>query len=106
VSQFSAGKGICDMDHPPYSPDLAPANVCLSPELKRVCLKKSASRTLKILNNMRGGATGIPVQEFKTVLNNGRSAGNTVKDVEGDYFEKFYVANIWSSQNKTKTKLN
>jgi transposase len=36
VSQFLAGKGISVMDHPPYSPDLAPADFWLLPKLKSV----------------------------------------------------------------------
>jgi transposase len=34
VSQFLAGKGISAMGHPPYSPDLAPADFWLFPKLK------------------------------------------------------------------------
>jgi hypothetical protein len=36
VLQFLAGKGISAMDHPPYSPDLAPADFWLFAELKGV----------------------------------------------------------------------
>jgi histone-lysine N-methyltransferase SETMAR len=35
MSQFLAGKGISAMDHPPYSPDLAPADFCF--QNSRVC---------------------------------------------------------------------
>jgi histone-lysine N-methyltransferase SETMAR len=34
VSQFLAGKGISAMDHPPYSPDLAPSDFRLHTERK------------------------------------------------------------------------
>jgi histone-lysine N-methyltransferase SETMAR len=46
VSQFLARKGNSTMDHPPYSPDLAPADFWLFPELKCV-LKERVSWTLK-----------------------------------------------------------
>jgi hypothetical protein len=36
VSQFLARKGPFAMDHPPYSPDLAPADFWLLPKLKSV----------------------------------------------------------------------
>jgi histone-lysine N-methyltransferase SETMAR len=36
MSQFLAGKGISTMDHPPCSPDLAPADFSLFPKLKSV----------------------------------------------------------------------
>jgi hypothetical protein len=43
VSQFSAGKGTSSMDHPPYTPDLAPADFWLFPELKSVIKGKHFS---------------------------------------------------------------
>jgi histone-lysine N-methyltransferase SETMAR len=43
VSQFLTGKGISAMDHPPYSPDLAPAVFWLFPELKSVLKGKRFS---------------------------------------------------------------
>jgi hypothetical protein len=45
VSQFLAGKGISAMDHPLYSPDLAPADFWLFPELKSVLKEKRFSDT-------------------------------------------------------------
>jgi hypothetical protein len=38
-----AGKGISTMDYPPYSPDLAPADVWLFPKLKSVLKGKRFS---------------------------------------------------------------
>jgi histone-lysine N-methyltransferase SETMAR len=43
VSQILAGKGISAMDHPPYSPDLAPAHFWLFPKLKSVLKGKRFS---------------------------------------------------------------
>jgi transposase len=43
VTQFLAGKGISGTDHPPYSPDLAPADFWLFPELKSVLKAKRFS---------------------------------------------------------------
>jgi hypothetical protein len=48
VSQVSAGKRISFMDHPSYSPDLAPAAFWLFPKLKSMP-KESVSRTLRTL---------------------------------------------------------
>jgi histone-lysine N-methyltransferase SETMAR len=36
VSKILAGKGSCALDHLPYSPDLAPGDFWLFPELKSV----------------------------------------------------------------------
>jgi histone-lysine N-methyltransferase SETMAR len=43
VAQFVAGKGISAMDHPPYSPDLAPADFCLFPKRRSVLKAKRFS---------------------------------------------------------------
>jgi hypothetical protein len=43
VTQFLAGKGISAMDHQPYFPDLAPADLCVFPELKSVLKGKHFS---------------------------------------------------------------
>jgi hypothetical protein len=43
VSQFFAGKCIFAMDHAPYSPDLAPADFWLLPELRNVLERKRFS---------------------------------------------------------------
>jgi histone-lysine N-methyltransferase SETMAR len=40
VSQFLTGKGISAMDHPPYSPDLAPADFWLFLKLKECAERK------------------------------------------------------------------
>jgi hypothetical protein len=41
VSQFLAGKGISAMDHPLYSPDLAPVDFWLFPELEECAQSKA-----------------------------------------------------------------
>jgi histone-lysine N-methyltransferase SETMAR len=80
VSQFLAGKGISAMDHPPYSPDLALADFWLLPKLKSVLKGKRFSDVEDIKSSVKKILTDIPVQDFKILLNNGRSAGNIVKN--------------------------
>jgi histone-lysine N-methyltransferase SETMAR len=43
VSRFLAGKGISAMDHPPCSPELAPSDFWLFPNLKSVLKGKRFS---------------------------------------------------------------
>jgi hypothetical protein len=50
VPQFLAGKGISAMDHPPYFPDLPPADFGLIPELNSV-LKGKRSSDVRTLNH-------------------------------------------------------
>jgi hypothetical protein len=41
--------------------------------------------------------TDIPVQDFKNCFEQRQRSWEYCKEFEGDYFEKFYVANICSS---------
>jgi hypothetical protein len=80
VSQFLAGKGISAVDHPPCYPDLAPADSWLFPELKSVLKGKRFLDVEGIKSSVKKMMTDTPGQDLKTILNNGRSAGNTVKN--------------------------
>jgi hypothetical protein len=61
VSQFLAGKCISTTDHPPYSPDLAPADFWLLPELKSVLKAKCFSDIVDIKLSVGKILTDIPV---------------------------------------------
>jgi transposase len=66
VSQFSARKGISAMDPPPYSPDFAPADLRLFPELKSVLKGK---KHLSDVEDIKSSAEKIDihsVQDFKS----------------------------------------
>jgi hypothetical protein len=65
VSQFLAGKGISATEHPPSSPDLASADFCLFPELKRVLKEKRFSDVKDMKSSVKQMLTDIPVQDFK-----------------------------------------
>jgi transposase len=65
VLQFSAPEGISAMDHPPYSPDLAPADFWLFPKLKSVLNGKRFSDAEDIKLSVKKILADIPVQNFK-----------------------------------------
>jgi hypothetical protein len=69
------------MDHPPYSPDLAPANFWLFPKLKSVMKGEDLSdgEDIKSSAKKKNRQTFL-VRILKTVLDNDRSAGNVVKN--------------------------
>jgi histone-lysine N-methyltransferase SETMAR len=72
VSQFLAGEGISAMDHPPCSPDLAPADLWLFPKLKSVLKAKHFLDVEGIKSSMEKMLTVIIVQDLKKYcLNNG-----------------------------------
>jgi histone-lysine N-methyltransferase SETMAR len=59
------------MEHPPYSPDLTPVDFWLFPKLKNVLKGKHFSDVADIKSCMKKIFIDIPVQAFKTILNNG-----------------------------------
>jgi len=59
VKQFLANKNIIVHEHPPYSPDLAPCDFCLFPEIKSVLkgthfvsVENVKAKTAEILNSL------------------------------------------------------
>jgi transposase len=79
VSQFLAGKGISALDHPPYSPDLAPADFWLFSELKNLLKAKSFTDVESIKLSVKKFLQTFLFRILKTVLNNSRNTGNFVK---------------------------
>jgi hypothetical protein len=69
VLQFLAGKAFSALDHPPYPPDLAPANFWLLPKLRRLLKGKHFSdvKDLKLYVEKKM-LTDIPVQDFKKLF--------------------------------------
>jgi histone-lysine N-methyltransferase SETMAR len=68
VREFLAKNSITKMDHPPYSPDLAPCDCWLFPKFK----KKSPERTrfsdlFDFHRNVKTLLQGIPEKIFKTI---------------------------------------
>jgi len=60
VKQFLANKNIIVLEHPPYSPDLAPCDFCLFPKIKSVLKgthfvlgENVKARTAETLNSLR-----------------------------------------------------
>jgi hypothetical protein len=93
VLQFLAGNGISAMDHLPYSPDLVPDDFWLFPKLKSVLKGKRFSDVEDINSSVKKILTDIPVQDFKNCFEQWPKRQEHCKELEGDYFEKFYVAN-------------
>jgi hypothetical protein len=65
MSQFLVGKGIPTMDHPPCSPNLAPADFSLFPKLKSVLKGKRFLNAEDNIYSVKKILTDIPVQDFK-----------------------------------------
>jgi hypothetical protein len=80
--QFSAENGVPAMDHPSYSPDLAPADFWLFPKLKRV-LKGKRFSDVEVIKLSIKMLTGIP--DFKNCFEQWPKLWERYKELEGDY---------------------
>jgi hypothetical protein len=65
VGEFLAKKSITKMDHPLYSPDLAPCNFWLFPKLKNALKGQRFADIPDIQHNMTTLLRGIPENDFQ-----------------------------------------
>jgi hypothetical protein len=79
MSQFSAGKDISAVDNPPYSPNLAPPDFWLYPNLKSLLKINRYSGVEDIKSALKKNRQTFVFRILKTGLNNGRSLENMVK---------------------------
>jgi hypothetical protein len=77
------------MDHPLYSPDLAPADIWLFPELKSVLKGKRFADVEDVKSSVKNILTDIPVQDFKNCFEQWQKRLEHCKESDGEYFEKF-----------------
>lgn len=96
VAVFSR-KSISILDHPPYSPELTPADFWLFPNLKRVLKEKRFSDVEDIKSSAKEKKRHIPIQVFENCFQQWPKHWVHCKELEGDQFEKFNVGNICSS---------
>lgn len=87
IRQFLAERNIAVLDHPPYSPDLAPCDFFLFPKLKGVikgvhfpdveAIKKAVTTELK----------RIPEESFQECIEAWQNRMTKCVRLKGDYFE-------------------
>jgi histone-lysine N-methyltransferase SETMAR len=83
VKQFLANKNIAVLQHPPYSPDLAPRYFCLFPKIKSVLkvthfvsVENVEAKTAEILNSLTEHDLRNCFERWQLCVNS-----------EGNYFE-------------------
>ena len=64
VHQFLAQRGVPVLDHPPYSPDLAPANFFLIPRLKSIMKGAHLADVAAIQERVTAVLHSIPKETF------------------------------------------
>jgi hypothetical protein len=82
------GKSISDMDHMLHSPDLAPADFRLFPQLKSALKRKRFSDAVDIISG-KNDLTDTPVQDFNDCFEQRSKCWEHCKQLERDCLEKF-----------------
>ena len=87
VHQFVAQRGVPVFNHPPYSPDLAPADFFLFPRLKSITKVARFADVVAIQERVTAVLRSIPKEAFADSFQKlyERCQKCVVKD--GDYFE-------------------
>lgn len=87
VREFLAKKSIITLDHPPYSPDLAPCDFWLFPKLKLAMKRKTYSTIPTIQKASTDILKAIPAHEYQTCFDKFYDRLQRCINSEGDYFE-------------------
>jgi hypothetical protein len=73
---FASSFAVFSMDHPPYSPNLTPADFWLFPEHKSILKGKRFSEVEAIKSSVKKNEQTFAFRILKTVLKNIRGTGN------------------------------
>jgi histone-lysine N-methyltransferase SETMAR len=87
VREFLAKKSIMKLDHPPYSPDLAPCDFLLFPKLKTALKGHRFSDIADIQGHATTIPKSIPEEEFRKCFEQWKHRLTKCIGVQGDYFE-------------------
>ncbi len=87
VVDFLAAKGVKTVPHPPYSPDLAPADFFLFPKMKAELAGQTLTQeTFK--NSWEGVVRSIAKEDFAAALRRWKECCKKCIRVGGNYVEK------------------
>jgi len=87
VHQFLAQRGVPVLDHPPYSPDLAPANFFLFPHLKSIMKGASFADMAAIQERVTAVLQSILTEAFADNFQNLYERYQKCVVKNNDYFE-------------------
>jgi transposase len=75
VREILATKRITVLEHPPYSPDLAPSDFFLFPKVKEILKGRHFDDIYDIRSNTMAALKAIPQNQFQNFLKGGLGAG-------------------------------
>jgi len=87
VREFLAKKSITKMDHPPYSPDLAPCNFWLFPKLKNALKGQRFADLSDIQRDVKTLLRGIPENDFQDCFRQWHHRLTKCIASQGEYFK-------------------
>ena len=87
IGQFLAERNIATLEHPPYSPDLAPCDFFLFPKIKSVLKGTHFSDIDSIKKAVMTELKKIPENAFQECFESWKKRMHKCLQVEGDYFE-------------------
>lgn len=87
VKQFLAEKQVAMLEHPPYSPDLAPCDFWLFPKLKNIVKGTRFESVDDIKARVTAVLRSLKTEEFHDCFNKWEKRMNTCVNFHGDYFE-------------------
>jgi len=91
VKQFLANNNITVLEHPPYSPDLAPCNFCLFPKIKSVLKGTHFVLVENVEAKQRRSSTALQNMNCRTALNIGSIVCSCVSTQKGTILKAFIV---------------
>lgn len=83
-----AGLGFGVLEHPPYSPDLAPCDFFLFPLVKSVLRGRHFSDVNELSVAIQHAISEIPTESFKESFVSWVDRSNKCISCQGEYFEK------------------
>lgn len=89
VKRFLAKHEVVELHHPPYSPDLAPADFFLFPKLKTVIKGTRFVDVEDIKKNVTSTLKSIPKEDFKSCFQNLYKRAQKCITADGDYVETY-----------------
>ena len=92
VWEFLASKQISMLEHPPYSPDLAPCNFFLFPLIKKHPKGTHFDDIEDIQNNMTTALMAIPHYEFQKCFDAWKKWWTSCVASQGNYFVGYHSA--------------
>jgi transposase len=87
VREFLANNSIPKMDHPPYSPDLAPCDFWLFPKLKNALKGQRLADLSDIQRNVKKLLRGIPENNFQDCFRQWHHHFTKCTASQGEHFE-------------------